>query len=70
MRHKADLPTRTPWVLVDANRPHYLGHFSTHDAALHAVDDRLRLEAGLPPALAISAGEIRLAMRERAAVTQ
>lgn len=52
---------RAPWVMRDASRPAFLGHYATHALALAAVNAKLRAERGAP-IVDISVAEIREAM--------
>ena len=36
--------SRSPWVLRDRQRPHYLGQYARHDLAIAAVDRKLAEE--------------------------
>ena len=60
---------RSPWVMRDASRPAYLGHFATHALALAAVNAKLRDEHGAP-IVDISVAEIHEAMTTRRAARE
>lgn len=45
---RSKVPARRPWILTDRERPAFRGAYSSHELALHAVDNRVRVERGLP----------------------
>ena len=65
LRGDAGRSTRSPWVLRDAERPHFLGQYARHDLAIAAVSAKLREERGLAPALDLDRDEILAEMRRR-----
>ena len=58
-RHGLDVVMRAPWVLRDRTRPAYLGQYRTHERALAAMDNIIRVERGVPPRLALAPGQAR-----------
>lgn len=59
---KRNALARHPWTLRDRSRPAYLGHFSTHELAMRAIDNRIRDERGMPHRLPITRAEAREAL--------
>lgn len=53
-----------PWAIRDRTAPHWLGHAATFEAAMRKIDDRVRLEHGMPPRLPITRTEVRERMAE------
>ena len=65
LKGDAGRSTRSPWVLRDAERPHFLGQYARQDLAIAAVSAKLREERGLAPALDLDRDEIIAEMRRR-----
>ena len=65
LKGDAGRSTRSPWVLRDAERPHFLGQYARHNLAIAAASAKLREERGLAPALDLETSEIREAMQKR-----
>lgn len=65
LKGDAGRSTRSPWILRDAERPHFLGQYARHELAIAAVSAKLREEHGLAPALDLDRDEIIAEMRRR-----
>lgn len=61
-RHPVGVVADRPWIVKDAARPAFLGHYATHSRALMAIDNIVRADRGMPPRLDVNVDEIREAM--------
>lgn len=65
---RSKVPARRPWILKDSTRPEFRGAYSSHGLALHAADNRVRLELGLPALPYFTPADVVGEMRRRGIV--
>lgn len=51
------------WVLKDRERPAFRGSYGSRELALHSMDNRIRLERGLPALAFFTHDDVKAAMR-------